>query len=410
MIQLPRAWVTRRRCLAVLALTLLSTTAAFPGASARSETAPLWTGTWEAAPSGTAPELPDASIRNVVHTSVGGVAARIHVSNRLGTAPLRLDAVTVALRRPGPNAGPDALPGSVRAATFGGAASVTVPVGEDRVSDAVDFRVPADSDLLVTVHALAGSGPATFHETALQTGFVAQSAQRAADADGAAYTRTVSHWYYVSGVDVLRPSDAGSVVAFGDSLTDGTGSTPGTNHRWPDRLSQRLSALPESRRPGVLNAGIGGNRLLLDGTGPNALARLDADALSRGGVRTLIVLEGINDLIVAPSQRDPAAYARAYRQIVARAHALGVRVIGATLTPLGGHKLWSPERESVRQEINTLIRGQLFDAVVDFDAVVRDPARPARILPAYDPGDHLHFNDVGMKALADTIDPVLLGG
>ncbi|MGW3494377.1 SGNH/GDSL hydrolase family protein [Streptomyces sp. NPDC001020] len=409
MIQLLRARGTLRRCLVVLAFTVVSTTATFQGASARSETVPHWTGTWEAAPSGIAPALPDASIRNVVHISVGGTALRIHVSNRLGTAPLQLDAVTVALQRPGVSVGPDAVPGSMRSATFAGAASVTVPVGEDRVSDPVGLSVHAETDLLVTVHTPGDFGPATFHETALQTNFIAEGGNRATDIDGAAYTRTVSHWYYVTGVDVLGPAAAGSVVAFGDSLTDGTGSSYGANHRWPDLLSERLRALPVSRRPGVLNAGIGGNRLLMDGTGPSALARLDADALSRSGVHTLIVLEGINDLILTPPQMNPSAYVQAYRRIVTRAHTHRIRVIGATLTPFSGHSTWTPEREAVRQKINTLMRGELFDAVADFDAVIRDPAHPARILPAYDPGDHLHFNDAGMSALADTIDPASLG-
>ncbi|MFC3574576.1 SGNH/GDSL hydrolase family protein [Streptomyces yaanensis] len=404
MIHLPRAPRTRRRCFAVLAFTVVSTAATFPGTAARTETGPRWTATWEAAPSGTAPALPGASIRNVVHTSVGGSAARIRVSNRLGTGPLRLDAVTVALRRPHAPTTPDAVPGSLRTATFAGDTCVTVPAGQDRVSDPVRLRVPADADLLVSVHTPDDSGPATYHRTALQTNFLARNGNRAADTNGAAYTRTASHWYYVTGVDVLRPAAAGSIVAFGDSLTDGTGSSYGANHRWPDRLSERLRALPASRRPGVLNAGISGNRLLLDGTGPSALARLDADVLSRAGVRTVIVLEGVNDLKGTPPQTDPGAFVRAYRRIVARAHAHGIRVIGATLTPYGGHRGWTPAREWLRHAVNALIRGGLFDGVADFDAAVRDPAHPERILPAYDPGDHLHFNDAGMKALADAID------
>jgi lysophospholipase L1-like esterase len=408
MIRLARARGTRRRCLAVLALTLLSTAAAAPGASGRAETAPRWTGTWEAAPSGTAPALPGVSIRNVVHTSVGGSAARIRVSNRLGSAPLRLDAVTVALRRGTGATGAEAVPGSLRIATFSGAASVTVPVGEDRVTDAVPLRVPADADLLITVHTSADCGPATYHRTALQTNYLARNGNRAADTSGAAYTTTVSHWYYVTGVDVLRPAVAGSVVALGDSLTDGTGTSQGTNHRWPDLLSERLRALPASRRPGVLNAGIAGNRLLLDGVGPSALARLDADVLTRTDARTVIVLEGVNDLKDTPGRTDPAAFVRAYRQIVTRAHAHGLRVIGATLTPFGGHRRWTPARERLRHEINALIRGGIFDGIADFDRAVRDPARPDRILPDYDPGDHLHFNDAGAKALADAIDPAAL--
>ncbi|MGW1042296.1 SGNH/GDSL hydrolase family protein [Streptomyces sp. NPDC002547] len=404
MINLARATVTLVRCLAVLALTLVSTAATLPGTADRAETAPQWAGTWEAAPSGTTSSLPGASIRNVVHISVGGVATRVRLSNRLGSAPLRLDAVTVALRRPDGPTGADAVPGSLRAATFDGATSVTVPAGEDRVTDLVPLGVPADCDLLVTVHTPADSGPATFHHTALQTNYVAKGGNRAADTDGAAYTSTVSSWYYVTGVDVLRPAGATSLVAFGDSLTDGTGSSYGTNHRWPDLLSERLRTLPASRRPGVLNAGIAGNRLLLDGAGPNALARLDADVVSRAAVRTLVVLEGVNDIKGKPPQTDPGAYASAYRRIVDHAHAHDIRVIGATLTPFGGHPSWSPAREELRLEINALIRNGLFDEVADFDAAVRDPARPERIRPAYDPGDHLHFDDAGMRALAAAID------
>ncbi|MFJ8792642.1 SGNH/GDSL hydrolase family protein [Streptomyces sp. NPDC102462] len=358
-----------------------------------------WTGTWEAAPSGTAPALPGAAVRNVVHLSVGGQLLRIRLSNRLGTAPLTLGAVTVALRGA---AGPDAVPGTMRTVTFGGAPTTVVPAGGDLVSDPAPLAVPAAADLLVTVHTPADGGPATYHRSALRTSYVAsQGAGRAADEDGSAYTATTSHWYYVTGVDVLVTGGAGSVVAFGDSLTDGTGSTPDTDRRWPDRLAERL----RPHRLGVLNAGIAGNRLLRDGTGPSALSRLDADALSRSGARVLIVFEGINDINGRPQANDVRDFEAAYRAIVSRAHALGIRVVGATLTPYGGHGAFTAAREDVRQRINAFIRtGGAFDAVADFDAAVRDPAQPRRIRPAYDPGDHLHFNDAGMRALADAID------
>jgi lysophospholipase L1-like esterase len=365
-----------------------------------------WTGTWETAPSGTAPALPGASIRNVVHTSVGGSAARVRVSNRLGTAPLQLDAVTVALQEWGRPTSPNAAPGSLRVATFAGRRSVTIPVGQDMVSDPVDLPIPADANLLVSVHTPADSGPATYHRSAFQANFLARQGDRTADEPGTAYTVTLGNWYYVTGVDVLDAPAAGSVVAFGDSLTDGTGSTSSANRRWPDLLAARLRTLPAHLRLGVLNAGISGNRLLLEaGGGPSALARLDADALSRAGVRTMIVLEGINDIKGTPEQRDPLAIEDAYRRIVARAHARGIRVVGATITPYGGYGAYTESREAVRLTVNAFIRnGALFDAVVDFDAVVRDPADPHRIRPAYDPGDHLHFNDTGMRALADGID------
>ncbi|MGW1501124.1 SGNH/GDSL hydrolase family protein [Streptomyces mirabilis] len=364
-----------------------------------------WTGTWETAPSGTAPALPGASIRNVVHTSVGGSAARVRVSNRLGSAPLQLDAVTVALQEWGRPTSPNAVPGSLRLATFAGRRSVTVPVGQDMVSDPVDLPIPADANLLISVHTPADSGPATYHRSAFQTNFLAREGDRTADEPGTAYTVTLGNWYYVTGVDVLGAPAAGSVVALGDSLTDGTGSTSSANRRWPDLLAARLRTLPAHRRLGVLNAGISGNRLLLESGGPSALTRLDADALSRAGVRTVIVLEGINDIKGTPEQTDPLAIEDAYRRIVERAHARGIRVVGATITPYGGYSAYTESREAVRLTVNAFIRNaELFDAVVDFDAVVRDPADPHRILPAYDPGDHLHFNDTGMRALADDID------
>lgn len=376
-------------------------------ADARPDTAAArrWTGTWAAAASGTAPALPGASIRNVVHVSVGGTAARVRVSNRLGTAPLRLGSVTVALQVPGAPSSPDAVPGSLRAATFGGARTIVVPAGRDRVTDPVALRVPAHSNLLITVHTPVDSGPATYHRSARQTGFVARHGDRAADEKGSAYTTTIGSWYYVTGVDVLGSSAVGSVVALGDSITDGSGSTADANRRWPDRLAHRLRALPAHRRLGVLNAGISGNRLLRTGVGPSALARFDADVLTRTGVRTLIVMEGINDIKGTPNVTDPAALTAAYRRIVARAHARGIRVIGATLTPYGGHRAYTPARERVRRAVNASIRGgRIFDAVADFDRAVRDPAHPHRIRPAYDPGDHLHFNDAGMRALAEVIE------
>ncbi|MFI6460492.1 SGNH/GDSL hydrolase family protein [Streptomyces sp. NPDC050528] len=365
-----------------------------------------WTGTWEAAPSGTAPARPGASLRNVVHLSVGGSATRVRLSNRLGTAPLRLDAVTVALRE----AGPDAVPGSMRAATFDGARTVTIPAGEDLVSDPVPLAVPDRADLLVTVHTPDDSGPATYHRAAGQTNYLAPQGNWADKTDGSAYTATTTSWYYVTGVDVLDALVAGSVVTLGDSLTDGNGSTRDANHRWPDRLAERLGALPSYRRLGVLNAGISGNRLLRDDVGPSALSRLDADALSRSGVRVLIVLEGINDIKGTPAATDPGAFETAYRTLVSRAHAHGIRVIGATLTPYGGNSGYTAARESVRQKVNVFLRGGgPFDGVVDFDAAVRDPEQPQRIRPGYDSGDHLHFNDAGMRALADTVDLTALG-
>ncbi|MGV9322349.1 GDSL-type esterase/lipase family protein [Streptomyces sp. NPDC003660] len=379
----------------VVLLLLLSPAPAWAAAGNQS-----WTGTWEAAPSGTAPALPGAAIRNVVHLSVGGHELRVRVTNRFGTAPLHLGAVTVALRQ---GQGPDAAPGTLRTATFRHATTATIPPGRDLLTDPIRLTVPAAADLLVTVLTPDDSGPATQHGTALQTSWVALvGAGHAADEDGSAYRTPISNWYYVAGVDV-RGTATGSVVAFGDSLTDGHGSTHDANHRWPDLLAER------HRRLGVLNAGIGGNRLLRDGTGPSALARLDADALDRAGVRVLVVFEGVNDINGTPTAADVSAYADAYRTLVARAHARHIRVVGVTLTPYGGYPAHTMAREAVRQGINDFIRtGGVFDAVADADAALRDPADPVRLLPRYDPGDHLHFDDDGMRAVADRVSRVLL--
>jgi lysophospholipase L1-like esterase len=405
-----RAITLRRHLVTLVATLFLASPSAIAEAGpvpARTASKPTgsWTGTWEAAPSGTVPALPGASIRNVVHTSVGGRAARVRLTNRLGTKPLRLGSVTLALQLPGEPASPRAVAGSVHAVTFVGARSATVPAGRDLVSDPVALTVPADANLLVSVHTPADSGPATYHRSALQTNFVAPRGDLTTQESGSGYATTVANWYYLTGVDVLGPAAVGSVVTLGDSITDGTGSSFGANHRWPDRLAARLRDLPADRRPGVLNAGIAGNRLLLDGRGPSALTRLDTDVFSRAGVRTLVVLEGINDIKETPEQTDPRVLENAYRLLVRRAHARGIRVIGATVTPYGGHGAYTPAREAVRQAVNTAIRThRIFDGVVDFDAAVRDPACPSRVRSAYDPGDHLHFNDAGMRALADAID------
>jgi lysophospholipase L1-like esterase len=371
-----------------------------------------WTGTWAAAASGTALPLPGASIRNVVHTSVGGSAARVRISNRLGIRPLRLGSVTLALQEHGYFPRPDAVPGTMRPVLFGGRSTTVVPAGKEIVSDPVPLQVPGDSNLLVTVYTPFDDGPATYHRIAKQTNFLAYGADRTADVNGAAYASTVRSWYYVTGVDVRTARAAGSVVALGDSLTDGVGTTPDSNSRWPDRLADRLATLPPRHRLGVLNAGISGNRILNDRSGPSALERLDADVLRRSGVRTVIVLEGINDVMTDAAGKDGIkAFRKAYRTIAKRAHAKGIRVVGATLTPYRGHLAYTPGREALRQQVNRFIREDApFDAVVDFDAAVRDPRRPDRIRAAYDPGDHLHFNDAGMKALARAVDPKVLRG
>ncbi|HEY0449787.1 SGNH/GDSL hydrolase family protein [Actinophytocola sp.] len=373
------------------------------GAADEVRTPDGWVGTWAAAPANgvaSAPNgYPNYSIRNVVHTSVGGSQARVRLSNAFGTSPLTLGRVTVAVAAEAGS--PRAVAGSMRTLTFGGSPTVIVPVGAEVLSDPASVRVPRDADLLVTTYVPTPSGPVTYHPAAIQTSFFTRDGDFAAQESGAAFTERTSVWHYVSGVDVRSPA-AGAVVAFGDSITDGVGSASGANHRWPDLLSDRLRG-----RLGVLNAGISGNRLLLDGGdfGRNALARFDDDVLSVGGVRTLIVLEGINDIQQVPHQTDPARLVSAYRQLIAQAHARGIRVIGATITPFKGWQVYDETLEATRLAANEFIRqsGE-FDAVVDFDAAIRDPADPLRMLPAYDTGDHLHPNDAGLQAMANAVD------
>ncbi|RJQ87832.1 SGNH/GDSL hydrolase family protein [Amycolatopsis panacis] len=368
-----------------------------------------WTGTWSASPgtgvADTPGGYPDYSIRNVVHTSAGGAKARVRLSNRFGTAPLIFGHVTVAVAAaPG---SPRAASGTVRSLTFGGQRSVVVPAGADVLSDPAAVRVPADADLLVTTFVPAKSGPVTYHAAAEQTSFFTRDGDFTAEESGASFTEKTGAWHYVTEVDV-QGAAAGAVVTLGDSITDGTGSTPGTDHRWPDLLSDRLHG-----RYGVLNAGIGGNRMLLDVPGspygPNALARFDHDVLAATGVRTLIILEGINDIQQQPNQTDPQLLISAQRQLIARAKAHGIRVLGATLVPFKGWAAYNETLENTRETLNRFIRtGGAYDGVIDFDAAIRNPADPHAMLPAYDAGDHLHPNDAGYRRMADSVNLGLL--
>lgn len=364
-----------------------------------------WVGTWSAAPgtgvANTPNGYPNYSIRNVVHTSVGGNQVRVRLSNTFGTTPLLLGHVTIAVAQSGTS--PAARPGSMRTLTFGGQRSVAVPAAAEVLSDPVRLTVPRDGDLLVTTFTPTPSGPVTHHAFAGQTSFFTRNGDFADQESGAAFTEQTSVWHYVSGVDV-RSNAPGSVVTFGDSITDGVGSTANTNRRWPDLLSDRLRG-----RLGVLNAGISGNRLLLDvpgsAFGRNALARFADDVLSQGDVRTMIVLEGINDIQQTPHQTDPAMIISAYRQMIAQAKARGIRIIGATMLPFKGWRVWDETLEATRVAVNDWIRtsGE-FDAVIDFDKVTRDPADPQRMLAAYDSGDHLHPGDAGYQAMANAVD------
>ncbi|MEU7157226.1 SGNH/GDSL hydrolase family protein [Streptomyces chrestomyceticus] len=378
----------------------------------RPPSAERWAGTWSAAAAAAEPGkldgYADTSIRNVVHTSIGGTSARIQLSNLYGTRPLSVGHATLA--RASAPGDPAATPGTMRRLTFSGRPAVTVPAGGAVTSDPVRLTVPAAADLLVTTYSPAPSGPVTYHPHARQTSYLARG-DRAADTVGGAYTRKVTAWRYLTGVDVLGPHTDGTVVAVGDSITDGNTSTPDANHRWPDFLAARLRTEPGAPRYGVLNQGISGNRLLTDSSrwsvsgGPSVLSRLERDVLSRAGVRAVVVEIGLNDLFKSPRQLDAQKLADGMREIVRRAAERDIQVIGSTLTPFGGHRGYRPELDAVRQDLNAKIRaGEVYGQYADFDKALRDPHQPLRLRPAHDSGDHLHPSDAGYRAMADAVD------
>ena len=356
-------------------------------------------------------ELRDATVRQIFHLSVGGPALRVHLSNAFGTEALHFTSVHIA--RAVSASSPAIEVVSDRALLFAGAADVTVPPGAEYVSDALEYAVTPLSDVAVTFCLEKPPERETGHPGSRATSYYehgnAVSAATLTDA------KPVDHWYQISEIDVQAVAGAGTVVALGDSITDGHGATTNGNDRWTDVLAQRLQGSAETRNVGVSNQGIGGNHLLTDGLGPNALARFDRDVLSPAGVRWVIVFEGVNDLggLARDGEVSAAEHAvrvqrvlAAYQQIVARAHAHGLRVYGATITPYVGSTYYHPGplSEADRQAVNEWIRGAgHFDAVVDFDRVLRDPEHAERLLSEYDSGDHLHPSPAGYKAMGNGI-------
>ncbi len=348
--------------------------------------------------------LAGGTLRQTVHTSIGGDRLRVRFSNAFGGAALPLTAAAVALPAEGRAGVPGIRPGTSRPLTFGGHASTVVPVGAQVVSDPVDLPVAVRSNLTVTTFLAAGQQTLslTSHPGSRTTSHLIHGDHHlATDLPGAT---PVDHWYLLSGVEV--PSAAPGLVIVGDSLTDGRGSTTNGNDRWPDQLQPRLPGVA------VLNQAAGGNRVLDDGLGPSVLARLDRDVLALGGVRWLLLFEGVNDLGTAAAtdaaqRRVTAELIAAYGQVVVRAQARDLAVCGATITPFGGNAGYDdPDglRERSRQEVNRWIRrGGAFDRVVDFDAAVRDPASLRRLAPAFDTGDGLHLNPAGYAALAAAV-------
>jgi lysophospholipase L1-like esterase len=373
-----------------------------------------------ALPTGVPAALTQQTVRETARISVGGQRVRVVLSNRYGVQPLVVGEAHVA-RTVASAATPDGrvAPGSDQVLTFGGQRGAVIPAGAPAISDPIEMPVAALEKLAVSVYLPQATPLATFHWGAQQTGFIA-----AGNAAGAATLRgaqALQGRALLAGIWVDAAAPTRAVVAFGDSITDGNGSTPDRDHRWPDYLAARLSGGDSSSGSiAVVNAGISGARLLGNRMGVNAAARFEQDVLNQPGVRTAIVLMGINDIgwpqtAFAPQEAPMTAerMIAVYRQLVAQAHARGVRVVGATLLPFEGalqdtpfDGYYTPAKDAVRQQVNRWIRDSgEFDGVADLDVLLRDPARPSRMQPRYDSGDHLHPGDAGYEAIARSISP-----
>ena len=354
--------------------------------------------------------LTNQTIRQIVRTSIGGSRVRVVLSNAFGTAPIEIGAGHVALR----DKESAIIASSAKPLTVSGASTFSVLAGATVVSDPIDVTVSPVSDLVIDLYVPGDLGisasPVTTHNGASQTNFVSETGNHSGAAALPVSARSGA-WFLLARVEVMAPAQTAAVVTFGDSITDGARSTADTNNRWPDQLARRLAA-KKGAGVAVLNAGISGNRVLGDGAGVSALARFDRDVLMQTGVTHVIVLEGINDIGIARSNPSPSAddLIAGHKQLIERAHARGLKIYGATLTPFEGAPYYTPEGEAKRQALNKWIRSKgAYDGVIDFDMITRDPAAPTKFLPAYDSGDHLHPGDAGYKAMGDAVDLALFG-
>jgi lysophospholipase L1-like esterase len=408
--------MTRRTAAMVLVCSLWAVSSCATLTPASSTTHGGWVTAWGASPEpppADVPSLDNRTVRLIVHTELSGDKVRIRLSNRYGTAPLVIDAAYVGLRGSGAS-----LAGDNHVVTFSGFKSITIPAAALTLSDPVDLAVPPGADLAISVHIAQSAGVVTIHALPLQKSFISAAGDFAAQGDAGPFAAPLEYLPYLANVE-LHAVGAHAIVAFGDSITDGYLSTSDANHRWPDHLARRLRAAGKSIA--VVNQGISGNRLLRDATaaipyfGRNGLSRFDSDVLVTSGITHIVVLIGIND-IGQPGARQGSTeqvsvddLIAGYRQLISRAHAQGIKVIGATLTPFDTFNAapgyFSAEGEAKRQALNTWIRnGKEFDGVIDFDVAVRDPEHPSKFLPAYDSGDHLHPGDAGYKAMGEAID------
>jgi lysophospholipase L1-like esterase len=349
------------------------------------------------------------TLRQVIRLSAGGTRIRVRLSNAFGTRPLVIGAGHVA-QSVAPAT--SQIAGGMRL-TFSGRADAVIPAGAELYSDPVALPVAAGADLAISLYLPEAAAPQTGHPGARAISYTL-AGDHVADAELAGAAQA-THWYALADLEVSGPANAATIVAIGDSITDGYGVKPNRNTRWTDVLAERLRRVPASRGIGVVNAGIGGNRILLDGLGPNLMARFDRDVIARSGVRWAILLEGVNDLgvLTREAPATPAAHTAlvtqittGYTELVARAHAHGIRVIGATIMPFGGNDYYhpGPATEADRQAVNAFVRTSgVFDAVIDFDRVMRDPAQPIRLDPAVDSGDHLHPSEAGYRRMGEAV-------
>ncbi len=345
------------------------------------------------------------TVRMIAHTSIAGRRLRIKLENAFGGAPVVVGAAHIALREKDSAI----VTASDRALAFGGKPGVTIPPGAAILSDALDFQVPARTDLAVSLYFPGETGAPTSHLNALHNTYISKEGDTtgAASMPDAIVTQSS---YFLAAIDVAAPPNAFLLVAFGDSITDGHFATNEANASWPDVLAARLSANKQTANIAVANQGINGNRVLRDGTGVNALARFDFDVLGQSGVKWMTLLEGVNDIGRGKNRPADAVTGddliAGYKQIIERAHTHGIKVIGCTLTPDEGYAMyWTDEGEKVREAVNQwILTGGAFDAVVDFDKATRDSTDPKRLAPNLDSGDHLHPSDAGYKAMADAFD------
>jgi lysophospholipase L1-like esterase len=396
----------RRRPLVagVFALIFALAAAATPAFAA---TVPPWVDAWAGSPqpqTGTPVSFTDQTLRMVVHLHAGGGSVRVRLANTFGDRDVTFGHVTVAVRASG------AAVGAVHAVPFAGLGSVTVAKGAEVTSDTVAVSVRAGQDLAVSLYVRAATGPATYHRSAHQTSYLSTPGDHSTETGAGSFTTTTGSWYFLDAVSVHGGGSPGTIVALGDSITDGSGSAGNANHRWPDRLSDRLRARTGVPAKSVVDEGIAGNAVLTDLPlgGPSALHRLTRDVLVRRGLTDVILLEGVNDLRSANPPATADQIIAGYQQIIDRVHTKGARVFGATLTPVEGSGRYTTVMEQQRQKLNAWIAAPgHFDGFVDFARAVQDPADPLRMLPAYDSGDHLHPNDAGYRAMGDAIDLTL---